>query len=227
MSDEVALTLFYVRHGESHGNIPFDFSSDLTYEKDDPPLTDLGIKQAVLLGERLSKGKLDAIYSSTLERAVATACETAKRQGDMSVNLLPDLMEAGTSADYPGLSEKALRQKYPLAVPCTSEPTPTGGMLTLGDETTQTRELRAKRIIDFLTEKYNNGETVALFSHGTFFRYFISAALKIAVRDSLRFSCFNTGITKIKFYTDKSAKLSFSNDTSHLVKLKNDLVYTI
>ncbi len=227
MSDEVVLTLFYVRHGESCGNISPDAFSCLKYEISDPPLTELGKTQAVLLGERLSSGKLDAIYSSTLERAVDTAFETAKRQRDIPVILLPDLMETGTKADYPGLEEKVLRQKYPLCVPCISEPTPTGGMLTLGEETFQMRELRAKRIIDFLTKTYNNGETVALFSHGTFFRYFISAALKIEVRDTLRFSCFNTGISKIKFYKDKSAKLSFSNDTSHLFKLKNDLVYTI
>lgn len=227
MNKDVVLTVIYARHGESYGNIPIETRPKASYEEVDPPLTEMGKRQARLLGERLSKGKLDAIYASTFERAVDTACESAKRQGDMPVVLLPDLMETGTPADCKGINEQALRNKYPLAIPPAAEPTLTGGKLTLGEEDGRLREKRARRVIEFLRRTYTDGETVALFSHGGFFRYFISAALKIPISDGLKFSCFNTGVTKVKFYGDGSVKLSFSNDTSHLGGLNDSLTYTI
>lgn len=226
MNDEVILTVLYVRHGESRGNTR-EWMPDDERERDNPPLTDLGKKQAELLGERLSKGRLDAIYSSTFERAIDTANESAKRQGNMSIIILPDLMESGTAPDYPGMEAEEIRRKFPLAVPCVTEPTPTGGMLTLGKETTELCTNRAKRVIAFLRRTYIKGETVALFSHGGFSGYFISAVLKIPISDEMRFSSFNTGVTKIKFYESGITKLSFFNDTSHLFELENDLTYTM
>lgn len=227
MNKDIILTVIYARHGESYGNIPVEMRHNAFYEEIDPPLTETGKEQARLLGERLSKGKLDAIYSSTFERAVDTACESAKRQGDMPVILLPDLMETGTPANCKGMSEQVLRHKYPLAIPPAAEPTLTGGGFTLGEEDGQLREKRARRVIEFLRRTYTDGETVALFSHGGFFRYFISAALKIPISDGLKFSCFNTGVTKVKFYGDGSVKLSFSNDTAHLSGLNDNLTYAI
>lgn len=226
MSDSVLLNLLYIRHGESYGNLSAQ-PSTAVFDPENPPLSERGRVQAELLGERLSKGRLDAIYSSPLERAVQTAYEAAKRQNDMPIILLPDIMEAGTAPDYKGCSQKLLASEYPLAVPCITEPSPAGGMLTLGEESEQQRAGRARRVVKFFRHKYTGGETVAVFSHGTFFRYFICAALNIPVSDKLRFSSFNSGVTKFKFYDGGSVKLSYSNDTSHLYSVRNDLTYTI
>lgn len=226
MGEEVVLTVLFVRHAESHGNVRKWREGDFYY-KDNPPLTDYGIEQAKLLAKRLEKGKLDAMYSSTLERAVETAYECAKLQGDMPIILMPDLMENGTKEDYPGLDTKTVKEKYPLAVPCIREPTMTGGNLTLGIEDTQGKTNRAKRILNYIRKTYKKGETVALFSHGGFSKYFVSAALHIDISEKRRLSSNNSSVTKLKFYEDGTVKLSFLNDTSHLYEIKRDLTYTI
>ncbi len=61
------LTIFLVRHGQSESNLHKFF--DGWY---DSPLTDLGIKQASLLKKRLSKERIDAVFSSDLQRARRT-----------------------------------------------------------------------------------------------------------------------------------------------------------
>ncbi len=229
MSDEVMLTVYYIRHGESYGNIKKSGGDvgELTWPPNDPPLTPEGKAQAKLLAERLGRGRLDAIYASPLERAADTASETAKRQGNIPVILLPDLMEKGTLPGYRGQPPEYIKENYPLCVPCLSEPTLTGGGLSLPEETPETALERAKRCVSYFRRVYNAGEEIAVFSHGTYFRYFLSAALGLPVREDLRFSCNNTGVSKFKFYDDGTAKLSFMNDTSHLFTIKNDLTYTI
>lgn len=226
MGEEVVLTILFIRHAESRGNVR-EWQEGDSYYKEDPPLTDYGIKQARLLAKRLEKGTLDAIYSSPLERTIETAYECAKLQGDMRFVLMPDLMENGTKEDYSGLDEKTVKEKYPLAVPATSEPTITGGSLTLGVEDRQGKINRAKRVLNYIRKNYANGETVALFSHGGFSRYFVSTALGIDISDKIRLSSNNTSVTKLKFYDNDMVKLSFLNDTSHLYEMHSDLTYTI
>lgn len=62
---------YFIRHGESESNTMQGLASGLDHDSD---LTDLGITQARLLGERLKKERVvfDRIYSSTLIRAVKT-----------------------------------------------------------------------------------------------------------------------------------------------------------
>ncbi len=228
MSDEVVLTIYYIRHGESYGNIGNNGGVlDFPWSQSDPPLTPEGKEQAALAAERMAKGKLHAVYSSPLERAAETAHFTAKRQGDLPVILLPDLFEQGTLPGYKGHPPEYFKKNYPLCVPCLSEPTLTGGGLSLPEETSQMTLERAKRCVSFLRKTYSAGEEIALFSHGTFFGYFISAALGLAMREDLRFSCYNTGVSKFKFYNNGTVKLSFMNDTAHLFPTKSDLTYTI
>lgn len=61
--------LYLVRHGQSVANVTWEFS----YRRVDPPLTDLGIRQARLTAEHLRSVPVDAIYSSPMLRAVQTA----------------------------------------------------------------------------------------------------------------------------------------------------------
>lgn len=61
--------LYLVRHGQSVANVTWEFS----YRRVDPPLTDLGIRQARLTAEHLRSVQVDAIYSSPMLRAVQTA----------------------------------------------------------------------------------------------------------------------------------------------------------
>ena len=79
------MILYIARHGESLGNTGEDTGSD-------PILSEKGRTQASLLGERMKKIKLDAVFSSPLKRAVETAQATAVHQ-QKEVAILPDCYE--------------------------------------------------------------------------------------------------------------------------------------
>ena len=63
-------TLLFVRHGQSEANLNSIFAGRYS----DFPLTELGHKQAGLMADFVLKNyKIDAVYSSTLSRAIKTA----------------------------------------------------------------------------------------------------------------------------------------------------------
>ena len=114
MPDEFELQIYLARHGESLGNLAFaqggGQDQQTQADKHDPELTPRGRTQAVLLGERLSRERFDAIFSSSLVRAVSTAHEVSIRQpgGAVPVEVLRDLAETGTPWSYIGYPLDAL-----------------------------------------------------------------------------------------------------------------------
>lgn len=78
---------YVVRHGRSEFNEDRRISG-----QSDASLADEGREQAEALAEVLRGEKLDAVYSSPLERAVETAAPVAAAQG-LAIRLEPDLKE--------------------------------------------------------------------------------------------------------------------------------------
>jgi broad specificity phosphatase PhoE len=76
-----------LRHGESEWNAVGRWQGQA-----DPPLTEVGLLQAVAAAELL--GTFDAVWSSTLQRAAHTAAILAEAIGVGPVQTEPDLMEA-------------------------------------------------------------------------------------------------------------------------------------
>lgn len=62
------LTIYLVRHGETHSN-----RENRLQGWQDSPLTEKGIKNAKLLGKKLSKIEFNAVYQSPIKRVVKTA----------------------------------------------------------------------------------------------------------------------------------------------------------
>lgn len=79
--------LYLTRHGETVWN-----TKNLMQGWKDSPLTDNGVRQAMLLASRLSDVTLDAIYSSTSERAIKTA-EIIRGERPIEVIKLSSLRE--------------------------------------------------------------------------------------------------------------------------------------
>jgi probable phosphoglycerate mutase len=74
---------YFIRHGESKSNSAPGFVAGVDF---DSPLTDLGVTQARLLGERLKEEEItfDRVYSSSLVRAVQTAKTMMEAMGQGS-----------------------------------------------------------------------------------------------------------------------------------------------
>jgi broad specificity phosphatase PhoE len=101
-------TILLARHGES------DWNRDRRWQGyADRPLTDRGREQARALAERLSDIRLDAIYSSDLERARATAEAVARPRG-MAVEQVPALREVDVGS-WSGLTRDEAQERYPEA----------------------------------------------------------------------------------------------------------------
>lgn len=75
-STEGLCELLLVRHGEQGIDESMSLGAAL-----DAPLSELGRKQALAVGERLSNAKIHAVYSSDLSRAFDTAREIARHHG--------------------------------------------------------------------------------------------------------------------------------------------------
>jgi broad specificity phosphatase PhoE len=88
--------LFIVRHGETKANEKGIEAGPLDY-----PLNKLGLKGAMFIAKKLSKVKINAVYSSPVFRAHETAKILAAPH-DLKVKTLEELTEAKIKREYVG-----------------------------------------------------------------------------------------------------------------------------
>jgi broad specificity phosphatase PhoE len=89
--------LIFVRHGEQYIQDP---RSGPVGDTVDPPLSERGRQQARVVGERLSADRIDAVYSSPLQRALETGREIA-RHHRIEPRIIHDLREVEVFRDIP------------------------------------------------------------------------------------------------------------------------------
>ncbi|MBI2764755.1 MAG: histidine phosphatase family protein [Chloroflexi bacterium] len=121
--------LIFVRHGEQHIADPRQGPIGDTF---DPPLSERGVQQARLVGERFSTERIDAVYASPLKRAYETGVEVA-RHHRMDPKVMNDLREVEIFREIPadrsaveflgqslllGIRERMLREKKWDVYPC-------------------------------------------------------------------------------------------------------------
>lgn len=84
-----------------HAKQDVDFAGATLGEIIDPVLSDQGRQQARLVGDLLSAAKLDAIFTSTLKRAVQTAEAIAQHHRHLEMQVMDDLREVEVFRDIP------------------------------------------------------------------------------------------------------------------------------
>jgi probable phosphoglycerate mutase len=94
--DEVT-ELVLVRHGQQDVR---DIGRGPVGDMIDPPLSELGRRQAELVGKRFAEQRIDAVYSSNLHRAYDTGMEIA-RHHSLAPVVLEDLREVELFRDIP------------------------------------------------------------------------------------------------------------------------------
>lgn len=97
--------LLLIRHGQSTWNALGRWQG-----QEDPPLTDIGRRQAWEASAAI--GAVDAIFSSTLERAQVTAETISEQLGIGPVVFLPGLVERHAGA-WQGLTRDEIEEQYP------------------------------------------------------------------------------------------------------------------
>jgi broad specificity phosphatase PhoE len=99
-------TLILARHGET------DWNRDGIWQgHGDPPLNDLGRRQAAELADRIAAVEIAAVYSSDLRRAYETAEIVAAVKG-LDITAEPDLREMDVGS-WSGLTSEEIATRFP------------------------------------------------------------------------------------------------------------------
>lgn len=201
--------LLLIRHGETEWN-----AARRIQGHSNSALSPLGRRQAEAIAERLAKTRIDALYSSDLERALTTAAPLAARLG-LTVRPLAALREKGYG-DWEGLTEAEVIAASPAGWHRyhvqreINYPIPGGETW----EMVQMRIVGALRHI--LAEHPGADETAAIVGHGASLRPAILDALDAPLATLLRLRLDNASLTRLEYQPVRGGRVVFLNDTSHL-----------
>jgi len=213
------MELILIRHAESE-------MQGCYLGRTDPPLSRQGRAQAEALARRLSSERLMAIYSSPLQRAMATARTIAAPHG-LEVSEVADLAELDFGA-WDGLSYREIERRDPerlarwLGDPAIAPP----GGETLAHMSQRvaaaTRAIAAAHPqgTDFgeplgLSSGRRLSRAVAIVSHGGPIRALVCHALGLPLEAHWRIGQDLAGLTRLD-WRETEATLSVLNDTCHL-----------
>lgn len=202
-----ALDLLLVRHGQSQEyreESPFT----LVGGHGDPPLSELGERQAQRVAERLADAGIEAIYVTTLQRTAQTAAPLAARVG-LTPEVEAGLREVNLGAWEGGLYRKMVAERNPVAQRMFAEER---WDVIPGAETLTAFDGRIRAAIGRMLGA-RAGQRIAAFTHGGV----IGQALALA--SGSRPFAFNTAdnasISRLIVTRDRWWVRSF-NDTAHL-----------
>jgi broad specificity phosphatase PhoE len=99
-------TLILARHGETDWN-----RGGIWQGHGDPPLNELGRRQAAELAVRLADVHVDTLYSSDLRRAYETATIVGRAKG-LEITADPDLREMDVGS-WSGLTSEEIATRFP------------------------------------------------------------------------------------------------------------------
>lgn len=204
LEDEGASELILVRHGEP------DYDREPNgHAAWDPPLTDAGVEQAERLADRLARLPVDAVYGSTMRRAIDTALPVARRQGlelqyedDLrEITFDPEAMRAGGGEN--GSLARDLAERF-LSVPrWDSLP---------GFEPSRLFRHRVIQAIERIASAHL-GRRVVIVAHGGVINAYLSMIL--GIQRDMFFLPSHTSLSTVRVRDDLYAVLRL-NDVAHL-----------
>jgi probable phosphoglycerate mutase len=202
-----ATELLLVRHGESQPareDRPFP----LVDGQGDPPLAEIGTRQAVRVGDRLAHEDLDGIYVTTLRRTHETAAPLSARLGITPV-VEPGLREIMLGEWEGGTFRIRVAERDPLAVQMFE--TERWDVIP-GAESTEVFGDRIREAVERLAAKHVD-RRIAVFTHGGVIGQIVSMAT--GSRPFAFIDADNASITQLVVWGDRWVIRTF-NDTAHL-----------
>jgi broad specificity phosphatase PhoE len=208
MGNKKKTQIFLVRHGETDWN-----TSEVFRGRIDVPLNNNGIRQAQLLGEYLSRKKIDAVYTSPLKRALKTAEAIAARQSQ-EINIAPALIDINFGK-WQGLTAMEVRKQYGKIYQSWLK-TPERVVIP-GGESLEDVKKRAWPFLEKAALKHA-GQNIVLVSHRVVHKMLICSLLKMDNAAFYNVKLDTAGITRFEF-DGGQAVLTSHNDTSFLEPL--------
>jgi len=196
--------LLLVRHGRTklHQADRFWGSTDVT-------LSDIGIRQAEQLRERLAREKITAVYTSTLSRARSTA-EIINSRRKTKITACKELNECNFGY-IEGLTFGEIQRLHPeLAEELLSWKT----VSFPGGESLEDLDKRVRSFLDRL-DKHKEKETVLVVAHGGPLRLIICHLLGLGLEHWPQLRVELASLSIVETYP-QGAILTLLNETSHL-----------
>ncbi len=212
-----ATELWLIRHGESTGN-----RDGVLQGQEDHPLSPFGHEQCKRLAERLGTTRFSALYSSDLTRATETAGYLAQRWG-IETRTDQRLREIDVG-EWSGLPNQTIAERFPEEWQRWQDRDPT--LKRGGGESYADAQLRVTMAITQIA-KQHPGERFAMVMHGGVMRAYLASLLALDLRLIWHFSIMNTGICKIRPFTQamggsrpRQGRIDSINDHAHLMGLR-------
>ncbi|MCR5177243.1 MAG: alpha-ribazole phosphatase [Anaerovibrio sp.] len=197
--------IILVRHGQTAWNKLGKYQGQADVE-----LSEQGRRQAQLLKENFPFDKVDAVYSSSLNRAVETAKAVAGKFG-LKVKSCDDFKEINFGA-WEGLTYDQIHDKWPVEheklFKCPGEMTCPDGESFADVQARAVAKL--KKII-----KSPEGENIVIAAHGGVIRTLLAYALGMPLNNMWHIRQDNTAVNLITAY-DESMVVELMNSTVHL-----------
>lgn len=182
----------------------------------DIPLNDTGIMQARAAGEWLSQRRIDAVYSSPMQRAFDTATEIARPHG-LPVISLDDIIEI----DFGLWEEKTadeLKKLYPEYWNDWSWHLDEDKSANMQAESAYTILNRVKRALNSIFEENTAGSTAVVVSHTMPIKLIMANAIGLPLKSLQSIKVGNCGICELDMNTDMSGSLITWNESGYLAR---------
>jgi alpha-ribazole phosphatase len=199
------LELILVRHGETEGN-----KKRIYQGWTDTKLNENGLRQAERLAQRLKNKDLDAIYSSPLSRALATALAINRYHG-LGVQTVENIKEIHFG-EWENMSGQQLEQLYPDYF--NKWRRDYKSFTAPGGESLEAAYSRINSWINKLIKNNPKGSFLIV-SHAGAIRAMVSGLVGRGVEGHWNYIISNCSITKINVF-DGFPVLAVLNDVSHL-----------
>lgn len=202
------MKIYLIRHGQSMLNADNDGTEmNLHQGQTDSPLSELGIKQAEKIANRLKDENFETIYSSDLSRAHKTATTIHKYHPNTELILDKRLRER-SKGEFEGKSKKTHDETKLEGDIFTRKPP--------GGENYFDHKNRIESFLKDTIEKHENN--IAIVAHGWTNRIMLHLLMKVPKEDiyiNKKFSTGNTGLYIIEI-NDEGTNIILENCTKHL-----------
>ncbi|QXM06052.1 histidine phosphatase family protein [Crassaminicella indica] len=201
--------LYLIRHGQTKWNIESRAQGSKNVE-----LTEEGRNQAVLLAKSMKKYRIDAIYSSDLDRAYETAKILGKTM-NLEVKKIDGLREM-SFGEWEGLTNEEIQRSY-LKDYTVWRNEPHKAIIPGGEKLLEVQKRGLKAIYDIVKE--NENKNIVVVSHGVIIKSIILGLMDIDLSYFYKIRQDNTCMNVIE-YKSYGPVLVTLNNTCHLENMK-------
>ena len=234
------MELFIIRHGQSGNNA----LANIRDRSVDPPLTDLGERQAEMLGEYVARGEnqdlsrettgntkyelrqglgITSLFTSPMYRSLQTVQPVSRASG-LAPRIWVDIHEGGGMflnhggdeglVGYPGRTRSEILAEFPDYVLPTSFDET--GWWNKDHEDPASLLVRATKVSEQLREMAKTEDRVAIITHGAFMNALLNAIFGQISEGHMYYRHHNTAISRFYMDGDGRFEVLYLNSTVHL-----------